>query len=140
MTQSRPDGGYVVSSLQPGVYKITVRKTGFRTAIRFGVKLNPSQPARVDFKLVVGSVQETVTVEGAAPLLNGDDASVGVLVGRDEMERLPLNGGALLSVLQLAPGVLITPATRGEAGQFTVNGQRPNTNSFLVDGVRRIRA
>ena len=66
-TQSRPDGGYVVSSLQPGVYKITVRKTGFRTAIRFGVKLNPSQPARVDFKLVVGSVQETVTVKSATP-------------------------------------------------------------------------
>ncbi len=135
VTQSRPDGGYVVSSLQPGVYKITVRKEGFRTAIRFGVRLNPSQPSRVDFRLVVGSVQETVTVEGATPLLNTEDASVGTLAGRDEIERLPLNGGALLSLLQLAPGVVVTPATRGEAGQFTVAGQRPNTNSFIVDGV-----
>jgi len=57
VTQSRPDGGYVVSSLQQGLYKITVRKDGFRTAIRFGVRLNSSQPARVDFKLEVGSVQ-----------------------------------------------------------------------------------
>ncbi len=51
VTQSQPDGGYIVSSLQPGVYKITVRKDGFRTLIRFGVKLSPSQPARADFKL-----------------------------------------------------------------------------------------
>src|SRR5579864_6313773 len=55
VTQSRSDGGYVVSSLQPGAYKVTVRKDGFRTAIRFGVKLNPAQPSRVDFRLVVGS-------------------------------------------------------------------------------------
>jgi hypothetical protein len=122
VTQSRSDGGYVVSSLQPGSYKITVRKEGFRTAIRFGVKLNPSQPSRADFKLIVGSVQETVTVEGAAPLFNTEDASVGTLVGRDEIERLPLNGGGLLGLLQLAPGVVVTPATRGEAGQFTVAG------------------
>src|SRR2546428_13671804 len=48
---SRPDGGYVVSSLEPGIYKITVRKAGFRTVIRFGVKLSQSEPGRADFKL-----------------------------------------------------------------------------------------
>jgi hypothetical protein len=135
MTSSQPDGTYVVSSLLPGVYKITVRKEGFRTVIRFGVKLNALHPARADFRLEVGGVQETVTVEGLTPLLNGDDASVGTLVGRDEIERLPLNGRGLLSVLELAPGVVVTPATRGEAGQFSASGQRPNTNYFTVDGV-----
>ncbi len=40
----------------------------------------------------------------------------------------------MLNVLELAPGLVITPATRGEAGQFTVNGQRPNTHYFTVDG------
>src|SRR5205809_801832 len=74
VTLSQPDGGYTVSSLQPGVYKITVRKEGFRTLIRFGVKLSQSQPARVDFNLVVGSVQETITVEGSAQLFNSEDA------------------------------------------------------------------
>src|SRR6266849_4000384 len=49
VTLSQPDGGYTVSSLQPGVYKITVRKEGFRTLIRFGVKLDVAQTARVDF-------------------------------------------------------------------------------------------
>src|SRR5262245_45443313 len=88
-TVSRSDGSYIVSSLQPGAYKITVRKGGFRTLIRFGVKLSQSQPARADFNLVVGSIQETVTVEGSAPLFNSEDASVGALVGRNELERLP---------------------------------------------------
>ena len=134
-TLSQPDGAYVVSSLRPGSYKVSVRKDGFRTTIRFGVKISPSQPARVDFKLEVGSVEETVTVEGATALLNSEDGSVGTLVGRDEIENLPVNGGGLLNLIELAPGVVITPATRGEAGQFSVGGQRPNTNAFMVDGV-----
>src|SRR6478609_390410 len=75
VTLSQPDGGYLVSSLQPGVYKITVRKAGFRTVIRFGLKLSQAQPARADFGLVVGSVQETITVDGAVPLFNSEDAS-----------------------------------------------------------------
>src|SRR5882724_1356002 len=103
LTQSQPDGGYVVSSLQPGTYKITVRKDGFRTLIRFGVKLSQSQPARADFKLVVGSVQETVSVDGSTPLLQSDDASVGTVIGRDEIERLPLNGRGMLVILALTP-------------------------------------
>ncbi|MBI3682049.1 MAG: TonB-dependent receptor [Acidobacteria bacterium] len=135
VTESQSDGGYVVASLHPGVYKVTVRKDGFRTTIRFGVKLDVGQPARVDFSLSLGSMQETVTVEGAPALLNTEDASVATLILRDRIERLPLNGRGLLSLLELAPGALITPATRGEAGQFTASGQRPNTHSFTVDGV-----
>jgi hypothetical protein len=134
ITQSQTDGEYVVSSLRPGVYKVTVRKDGFRTMIRFNVKLEVRQPARADFALSVGAVQETITVEGTTPLLGQEDASIGVRVFRDEIQRLPLNGRGLLSLLELSPGTNVTPATRGEAGQFTANGQRPNANYFTVDG------
>src|SRR5580700_10363560 len=92
---SQADGSYL-ASLQPGTYKITVRYPGFRTMIRFGVKVNESQPARVDFRLVVGSLQETITVEGSEPVVESESASVGTVVGRDEIERLPVNGGGLL--------------------------------------------
>ena len=135
VTMSQADGTYQVSSLQPGGYKITVRKTGFRTMIRFGVKLAELQTARVDFKLVVGSLQETVTVEGSALLVDNTDPTVSTVVSHDEIENLPLNGGGLLTLVELAPGTVTTPATRGEAGQFTVNGQRPNTHYFMVDGI-----
>jgi hypothetical protein len=134
ITESQTDGEYVVRSLQPGIYKVTVRKDGFRTMIRFNVKLEVQQPARADFTLSVGAVQETITVEGTAPLLGQEDASIGVRVFRDEIQRLPLNGSGLLSLLELSPGTNVTPATRGEAGQFTANGQRPNANYFTVDG------
>jgi hypothetical protein len=132
---SRADGGYVVASLQPGLYKITVRKEGFRTVVQLGVKLDVAQPARVDFALPLGSMQETITVQGSRTPLHAEDASVGTLVTHDFVEKLPLNGRGLLSLLELAPGTVVTPATRGEAGQFTANGQRPNTNYFTVDGV-----
>ncbi|MBL8215849.1 MAG: TonB-dependent receptor [Bryobacterales bacterium] len=134
-TTTRPDGGYVIAALHPGLYKITVRKEGFRTLVRFGVKLDVAQPARVDFTLSLGSMQETITVEGTPPLIPSEDASVGTLVSRDHMERLPINGRGILSLIELAPGSVVTPATRGESGQFTANGQRPNAHYFTVDGV-----
>ncbi len=135
VTQSDPAGQYSIGSLQPGTYKITVRRDGFRTLMRFGVKLSPAGSTRADFVLPVGSVEETITVYGTAPLVGHDDASVGSRVDRGEIERLPLNGGGLLTLLELSPGTNVIPATRGEAGQFTSAGQRPNTNSFTVDGV-----
>src|SRR5271157_1473509 len=133
--ESQADGEYAVGSLQPGVYKITVRKEGFRTMVRFNVRLEAAQPARVDFLLSMGAIEETITVEGTAPLLSPDEASTETRVFHDEIERLPLNGRGLLALLELSPGANVTPATRGEAGQFTANGQRPNANYFTVDGM-----
>jgi hypothetical protein len=133
--ESQTDGEYAVGSLQPGVYKITVRKEGFRTMVRFNVRLEAAQAARVDFLLSMGAIEETITVEGTAPLLSPDEASTETRVFHDEIERLPLNGRGLLALLELSPGTNVTPATRGEAGQFTANGQRPNSNYFTVDGM-----
>jgi len=135
VTQSDPSGAYVVGSLQPGDYKVTVRKEGFRTVTRFGLKLPASGSTRVDFLLPVGSIEETITVEGSAPLIGHEDASTGSHVDRGEIERLPLNGRGILSLIEFTPGANVIPATRGEAGQFTASGQRPNANSFTVDGV-----
>src|SRR5438270_12634943 len=135
MTQSDPGGMYAVGSLQAGTYKVTVRREGFRTLMRFGVRLSPSGATRADFILPVGSIEETITVYGTAPLIGHDDASTGTRVERGDFETLPLNGRGLLTLLELAPGTNVVPATRGDAGQFTATGQRPNTNYFTVDGV-----
>ncbi|MCW5978328.1 MAG: TonB-dependent receptor [Bryobacteraceae bacterium] len=135
LARTQSNGWYVVAALQPGAYKVTVRKEGFRTLIRFGVTLNAAQPVRLDFELPLGSVREVVTITGSPPPFNSEDASVGAVIGRPWIDRLPLNGRGLLSLLEFAPGAVVTPATRGEAGQFTVSGQRPNTNYFIVDGV-----
>jgi Carboxypeptidase regulatory-like domain/TonB dependent receptor-like, beta-barrel len=134
-TQSDGSGVYVLPYLYPGFYKLTVRADGFRTLVRFGLKLDAAESARVDFHLQIGDVQEVVTVSGDPVLLDANDGSVSTLIGRHWLESMPLNGRGLSMLVQLAPGTVMTPATQGEAGQFSVNGQRPNTNYFSVDGV-----
>jgi hypothetical protein len=89
----------------------------------------------VDFTLPLGSMQEVITIEGAPPLVNAEDGAVGTTVDRDLLDNLPLNGHALQALFDMAPGVVATPATAGESGQFAVNGQRANTNYFYIDGV-----
>jgi hypothetical protein len=134
-THTNAEGVYAVTSLLPGEYKVTVRKSGFRTVARLGINLGASQNARLDFLLELGSLQETVTVEGNASPINTNDSGSAVVLGRDAVENLPLNGSAVQHLIGFAPGVVYTPATTGESGQFSANGQRPNTNYFTVDGV-----
>ena len=135
VTHSGSAGRYLVASVQPGHYKITVRKEGFRTLVRYGVKLDAAQPGQLDFVMPLGSVQEVLTVTAAPAPFNTEDGSIGTLVGREQIEKIPLNGRGLLSLLELAPGTVVTPAAGGEPGQFSTSGQRPNANYFLVDGV-----
>jgi hypothetical protein len=133
--RSGADGGYQLAYLNPGHYKITVRRQGFHTMVQFGLKLDAAQSAREDFHLQIGSVEEAITVTGGPVVFNAEDASLSTLVGRNWIEHLPLDGRGVLTLMELAPGSIITPATEGEAGQFSINGQRPNTNYFTVDGV-----
>lgn len=128
-------GIYEAPYLPPGVYKITVMKPGFRTLVRYGIALGASQSARVDFEMHIGDVREVITVYDGPPLLPTTDAALATKLGRDWIDRLPLNGRTVGSMLALSPGSVTTPATLGEAGQLSVNGQRPNTNYFSVDGV-----
>ncbi len=133
--ESQPGGAYSIGGLFPGTYKMTVRKEGFISVVRFDVPLKPGGATRADFILPVGSVEESITVYGTATLVDQENAATTTSAGRDEIDRFPLNGRGLLTLVELAPGAIVTPATRGEAGQFTATGQRPNTNYFTVDGV-----
>jgi hypothetical protein len=133
--QSETGGAYAVGSLAPGSYKITVRKEGFRPVMKFGVKVSSGAAAREDFQLPLGSMEESVTVVGTAPALERPDASAGGQFDLDEVGQLPLNGRGVITLLELIPGTNVIPATRGDAGQFTTSGMRPNTNLFTVDGV-----
>ncbi len=133
--RSNDEGSYLIASLQPGSYKMTVRKDGFQTVARLGLRFEVAQNARVDFVLEVGGTEQEVTVDGGPAPVNLDDGSVGMVIGRKTIEALPQDGRNLVGLLELTPGVLVTPATAGEAGQFTANGQRANTNYFTLDGI-----
>jgi hypothetical protein len=133
---SQGDGAYSAGPLTPGSYKITVRKEGFRTMIRFHVRVDGSRPERADFALSLGSIQETITVEDSPSVLaRASDVSVATDLDRHEIDELSLDGRGLLGLVEMSPGTSVVPATRGDAGQFVTDGQRPNTNSFTVDGI-----
>jgi hypothetical protein len=132
---SEAGGMYAVGSLAPGSYKITVRKEGFGTVVQFGVKLTGAAPTRLDFRLPVSPFPDSITVVGTASTLERQDASTGGQFNFDEVAHLPLNARGILTLLELIPGTSVVPATRGDAGQFSTNGMRANTNYFTVDGV-----
>jgi hypothetical protein len=134
-TRTDNEGVYDIPGLPPGLYKLTVRKPGFQTIVQLNVKVDPGADLRLDFAMRVGSVKEVITVEGSSPAMNTADASVGTLIGRKAIESLPTNGRGVFSLVELIPGVVATPASSGEAGQFSTNGLRSNTNYFTVDGV-----
>jgi len=132
---SNGQGVYSVPALSPGPYKITVEANGFKTLHQNGIVINVDQQARLDLSLTVGGTTESITVEGSSPLLNTSDASVSTLIGNRFVENMPLNGRSFSSLIDLAPGVVLTPSNQYEQGQFSVNGQRPDANYFMVDGV-----
>jgi hypothetical protein len=132
---SNQQGEYNVPALLPGPYNITVEANGFKTIHQNDVVVEVEQRARLDFSLTIGSNTESITVQGSAPLLNASDASVSTVIGNRFVENLPLNGRSFSSLIDLTPGVVLTPANLYEQGQFSVNGQRPDANYFLVDGV-----
>jgi hypothetical protein len=132
---SNDSGLYAFPAVAPGRYQLTVRKTGFKTVDLLGVIVNVQDHIQQNFSLQVGSVSESVTVEGGAEMINTQDASVSTVVDRQFVENLPLNGRSFQSLIELTPGVVVTPATIGDEGQLSVNGQRTDTNYFTVDGV-----
>lgn len=91
--------------------------------------------AHLDFTLTIGSRSDSITVLASAPLLNTSDASVSTLIGNRFVDTMPLNGRSFSSLIDLAPGVVLTPTNLYEQGQFSVNGQYPDANCLLVDGV-----
>jgi len=132
---SNAQGEYSVPALLPGPYNITVDALGFKAIHQNGITVEVDQRARLDFALAIGSNTEAITVPGSAPLLNTSDASVSTVIGNRFVENLPLNGRSFASLIDLTPGVVLTTASFREQGQFSVNGQRPDANYFLVDGV-----
>jgi hypothetical protein len=126
-------GAFVITSLPPGNYRIQVEKTGFKTIIKPDVALHVQDAIELNFEMALGSQSETVTVEAGAPLLNTESGAVSTVVDRQFVENMPLNGRSFQNLIALSPGVVMTP-TNG-FGAFSVNGQRVESNYFMVDGV-----
>ena len=134
-TTTNGEGIYAIPNLPPGPYRIQVSKVGFKTIIKPDLVLNVQSAVAINFTLPVGALSETVTVAGGASLINTESATVSTVVDRQFAENLPMNGRSFQSLIYLTPGVVATSSNFGDAGQFSVNGQRATSNYWMVDGV-----
>jgi Carboxypeptidase regulatory-like domain/TonB dependent receptor len=128
-------GEYRFASLPPAFYHLEVEKSGFKKLIKPGVVLHVQDALRIDLQMTLGDVSETVTVESGAPLVNSESGTVSTVINRTFVDNIPLNGRSFQTLIQLTPGVVLTPSTFNDQGQFSVNGQRADANYFTVDGV-----
>ena len=136
--QANDAGLYNLSNLPPGNYNITVDKEGFSGVLRPDVELHVAATISIDFSLQVGRVEQTVTVEGGAPLVNTTTSSLGGLVGTSQLEDLPLNGRNYITLTLMQPGVTLDANQQKNgiyAGSwFSSNGSPIRSNNFLIDG------
>jgi hypothetical protein len=134
-TKTNSTGMYLLPDLPPATYEIQVSHAGFKTIVKPDVLLNVRDAVVINFTLPLGAVSERVTVEGGAPLINTQDASVSTVVDRQFAENLPMNGRSFQTLIQLTPGIVLTVSNNSDNGQFSVNGQRASSNYWMVDGV-----
>lgn len=128
------EGRFVVVLLPPDRYSVNIQRQGFAMVEIRDLILNVNDQRSIRVRLQIGQITESVTVEGSS-LVQTESAAVSTVVDHQFIENLPLNGRSFGSLIELAPGVVMTKSTSTEAGQFSVNGQRANANYFTVDGV-----
>lgn len=129
------DGYFTVPLLRPGTYSIAISAPGFSTQTRKDIVLQIQQVIQEDFKLQVGDVQQQVTVEGSAPLLNTESTEVGNVISQQTTQQLPLNGRNFSQLGLLVPG-----ASPGPVGGIRTQGNGNETvragAEITADGAR----
>src|SRR5258706_15133620 len=96
-TQTSADGEYSIAAVPPGAYVLSAGLHGFKRVQR-DVQVDAGSRTVADLTLTLGDVRETVTVNGAAPLMRPDDHYVGGVVTRAQIDNLPLNGRNVLDL------------------------------------------
>jgi predicted heme/steroid binding protein len=134
-------GAYLLVELPVGRYRVEAEAQGFKKYVQEGISLDVNQQATVAVHLAVGTATQEIQVTSDAPIIETTSTNLGQTVGEREILDLPLNGrdftqlGLLQTgVVPLTPGLLEAggPAREGQA--YAVNGQRPESNNFLIDG------
>jgi len=135
-SESNNEGYYVIPLLQPGNYSMTVKASGFETAVRDGINLQIAQNARIDFTLQVGATQQMVQVSANASPLNYDNAELKTGISPQTLTELPLivsggprNMGALVT---LVPGV---SSPVNDPGSAHINGGLIYEGETILDGI-----
>lgn len=112
-------GFYTVTQIPPGVYTFEVSKSGFSTVRQTRVQLLVNQDLEVNFSMQVGQVSQQVQVTATPPALDTANATIGQVVGSQQVVDLPLNGRQFTQLILLTPGA--APKENGQQGAFTIS-------------------
>jgi len=130
------DGEYDALQLIPGVYSVTVKQSGFSTAVRKGVTVNVQGRVQVDFVLTVSGEQQQVIVSETTAELQTQSAEVNGVMPSQELNDMPLNGRDYDNLVLTQPGVFRDNSVSNPAeGLFSANGNLQLQNYFQLDGI-----
>jgi hypothetical protein len=134
-------GRYLLRSLPPSTYNLSVTTSGFRNYLQSGIVLDVGQNASIDVALQLGEQSNTLEVTSESTLLQTEDAVTGQTINRTFANDLPLIGRYIMDLVYLTPGITRPPGrgvgseADGEGNNFIANGGRSSTNDVLIDGV-----
>src|SRR5215467_4757399 len=142
VASSDSQGEFIVVELPIGHYRVEAEVAGFQKFLQENIMLDVNQSVAISVRLKLGQaaqIDEFITAE--APLLETTSSSLGKTVDEREIQGLPLNGRHFTQLGTLQPGVAPMTAGLSTAGgslrdgqAYAVNGQRPESNNFLIDG------
>ena len=139
---SNETGNYTITSVPVGTYVVKSELANFKTSATRPIQLEAQQIGRIDFKMALGSLEETVEVMGESPVLQTETHTVGEVISGTTLQALPLNGRnsgqlslLLTGVVTPNPGSFNTARNTGSGGRPYVNGNREQTNNYTIDGV-----
>lgn len=137
-------GDYVFTLLPIGAYTVRIELSGFQSQVT-KVTLATGDRSRVDARLQIGSLNETVLVSGEAPLLQTDTSTVSTLFNEKAVQDLPVNGRNIIRLVQMVPGANegalsstangTRPDDRRQTSAVSVNAVADTQNNQLVDGM-----
>ena len=117
---------YRFIALPPGVYTVDFELAGFQNVKREGVRVVINQTLTVDQQLQVATLQETVTVTGASPVVDTSTTQVGTNFTKELLTEIP-NARDIWAAMAQAPGIQMT--------SYDVGGSRTGTQTgFLTYG------
>jgi Carboxypeptidase regulatory-like domain len=139
-TTTNTEGSFLLPAVIPGSYTLQIERRGFATTQLTGLLLSVGDTRNLLIRMKVGSVAESVTVDASGLTLNTTDGSVSTVIDRRFVTNVPLNGRSFQDLISMTPGIVTqSPQAAGQGlatqGDFSVNGQQPQSNAFFVDGV-----
>ncbi len=137
-TASNERGDFVFASLQPGAYDVSVTMAGFKTAERRGVRLSASETLALgSIEMEIGAVTERVTITAQVGTVQTASSERSGVVTSSQVENLLIKGRNVTSLLSMLPGVVDLADSDSPDRNFNiyVQGNRRNTNAFVLDGM-----